>query len=197
MSEDPPRLLDGDSELGRALRATQGDVLSPDAITRVKAGVSAKAAAPAAATSASMLSKLVVLAVVVGAGTAVYLAASKDEPTRPVSVATTAPILVAPSAAPEPTPIPAADQPAASATQVPAVVATDVPRSRPKPVASQPPADAVTREGAILLEARRLVETDPARALMLVKQCERDFPNSQLSPERERIATQAKQHLAP
>jgi hypothetical protein len=36
----------------------------------------------------------------------------------------------------------------------------------------------------MLLQARQTLENDPQRALDLVRQHEREFPNSQLEPER-------------
>jgi hypothetical protein len=50
-------------------------------------------------------------------------------------------------------------------------------------------------EGTLLLEARRVLGRDPARALELVRQHERAYPASQLSPERERIASEARKLL--
>jgi len=48
------------------------------------------------------------------------------------------------------------------------------------------------REGTLLLEARRALPRDPTRALELVRQHAREFPTSQLAPERERIAAEAR-----
>jgi hypothetical protein len=50
-------------------------------------------------------------------------------------------------------------------------------------------------EGALLLEARRALENDPARALELVREHEKQFPNSQLGPERARIEAQATKRI--
>ncbi len=61
---------------------------------------------------------------------------------------------------------------------------------------SQPTAP-TPREGALLLEARRALELEPRRALALVKQHEREFPKSQLAPERLRIAAEAARRAAP
>jgi hypothetical protein len=48
----------------------------------------------------------------------------------------------------------------------------------------------------LLLEARRMVDTDPARALALVQVHEREFPNSQLARERARLAAEARRRSA-
>jgi hypothetical protein len=60
------------------------------------------------------------------------------------------------------------------------------------PVAAIPEA-----EGALLLQAREALETDPARALALVREHEKRFPQSQLAPERARIAAEAANRLHP
>jgi len=57
-------------------------------------------------------------------------------------------------------------------------------------VASKPPSP---REGLLLLQARqRLANDDPQGALDLVRQHERDFPKSQLAPERVKLAEEAR-----
>ncbi len=206
--EDPPRLFDleggtdASSELGRALRSARADVLSPDAIARVRVGVAAKAAAasPIASTAATatkgssfgLLAKAGLALVVVGAGLGIYglshreiapLDAHKESsPVPAFSSASQAPAPTADLAIPEP---PASAPPAKSA----------VPRAPTRP-APQPSVDAVAREGAILLSARRILDSDPERALGLVKKCEADFPDSQLAPERARIAAQARSRLS-
>jgi hypothetical protein len=62
-------------------------------------------------------------------------------------------------------------------------------RSRPASDAPSP------REGALLLEARRALDTDPARALALVQAHRAEFPQSQLGPERAHIAGEARRRL--
>jgi hypothetical protein len=52
------------------------------------------------------------------------------------------------------------------------------------------------REGLLLLEARKALDKDPARALALVKAHRGDFPNSQLAPERNRIEAEAHRRIA-
>jgi hypothetical protein len=56
---------------------------------------------------------------------------------------------------------------------------------------ASPPSATSADEGALLLEARRAIENDAARALELVREHERQFPNSQLAPERARIQAEA------
>ncbi len=89
-------------------------------------------------------------------------------------------IVASPSAAkavPHPSPTPAA----------PTTPTASPPTAQP----ASPPSAAPTNEGALLLEARRALEDDPARALELVREHERQFPNSQLAPERARIEAEA------
>jgi hypothetical protein len=73
--------------------------------------------------------------------------------------------------------------PAAPATPT----APQAPIAQPASPRSATPAD----EGALLLEARRALDNDAARALELVREHERQFPNSQLAPERARIEAEA------
>jgi hypothetical protein len=47
----------------------------------------------------------------------------------------------------------------------------------------------------LLLEARRVLDTDPAHATALVRAHEREFPQSQLAPERARIAAEANERM--
>jgi hypothetical protein len=64
----------------------------------------------------------------------------------------------------------------------------------PQALAAQPaspPSATPANEGALLLEARRALDGDPARALELVREHARQFPNSQLAPERARIEAEA------
>jgi hypothetical protein len=52
------------------------------------------------------------------------------------------------------------------------------------------------REGLLLLQARRALPADPARALQLTGQHSREFPSSQLAYERQQIEREARQLLA-
>jgi hypothetical protein len=75
----------------------------------------------------------------------------------------------------------------------PTPTASTTPTAPQAPIAQplSPPSAIPANEGALLLEARRALEDDPARALELVRQHERQFPNSQLAPERARIEAEA------
>jgi hypothetical protein len=216
MSEDPLRILDSDasSELGRALRVAHGDVLGNDAIARVRAGVLAKSAVAATAAAAAnpatvaaveaaakpasgWLVKAGAVVLLAGAGAGLYWGLARTERPAPAPITTTVHVAPLPPVASEAPVVAAVPQepPIAIPSSTPAAIATAPQRALPRP-APPPSADAVTREGAMLLEARRVLDTDPAKALALVKKCEMDFPNSQLYPERQRIAQQAKQRLA-
>jgi hypothetical protein len=65
--------------------------------------------------------------------------------------------------------------------------APQAPIARP----ASPPSVAPAKEGALLLEARRALGDDPVRALELIHEHERQFPNSQLAPERAQIEAEA------
>jgi hypothetical protein len=100
-----------------------------------------------------------------------------------------------------------------AASEVPGPVASEVPRpvasgpteTLPPPSARRPPPLAGTsggpslREGTLLLEARRVLDTNPAQALALVRQHAREFPRSQLAAERARLQAEAERRgaLAP
>ena len=75
----------------------------------------------------------------------------------------------------------------------PTPAASTRPTSPQAPIAEpgSPTSAAPANEGALLLAARRALEDDPARALELVREHERQFPNSQLAPERARIEAEA------
>jgi hypothetical protein len=72
----------------------------------------------------------------------------------------------------------------------PTRVRPETPTSPPVPAVS-PPSATPANEGALLLEARRALENDPARAQELVREHEKQFPNSQLAHERARIEAEA------
>jgi hypothetical protein len=98
-----------------------------------------------------------------------------------------------PSASSRPESDVAGGPPSAVAPRPPSAKAAPHP-GRPTPSSIAPPsAPSATpaNEGALLLEARRALEDDPARALELVRVHEQQFPNSQLAPERARIEAEA------
>ncbi len=75
----------------------------------------------------------------------------------------------------------------------PTPAAPTTPTAPQAPIAQPawPPSATPADEGALLLEARRALENDAVRALELVREHERQFPNSQLAPERARIEAEA------
>jgi hypothetical protein len=78
--------------------------------------------------------------------------------------------------------------PAATSSAADAPVAPRAPR--------RPPASAPTpREGALLLEARHALDSDPALTLALVRRHATEFPNSQLAPERARLGSEAAKRM--
>jgi hypothetical protein len=205
MNQDPRRLGDdpADPELARALRAAQGDVLSPESVARVQAslaaaGIVSAGAAPAAKLFSAALRFRLGLGlglVALGLAGVAGVAATRDRhpgaeaPSTPTnqaapeaSHAPADPVAAPPP--PEETAAPALDAPPASAP------ATTAARSHPAEGAAPSP-----REGTLLLEARRALDTDPARALGLVRAHRAEFPQSQLGPERARIDAEARRRL--
>jgi hypothetical protein len=221
MKEDPARWTGGEGgdELAQALRAATSDVLSDEAVARVRAGLTAAgigaaaaatttavakpaAAATAKVFTASSLAKAgLAIALVgglgwgihatIGAGATDPVVAAPPSATMMPPLATALPPVpeVAPAAAPSALPVPPA-----SAAPAPSPARAVVAPSRPSPSSS--PAAEAAREGALLLEARRVLDADPARALSIVRSCERQFPTSQLEPERARIAAEAQKRLS-
>jgi hypothetical protein len=91
-------------------------------------------------------------------------------------------------AAPEPShAIPLSSPPSPPAASKPAVD-VEGPRSEGAPPTS---ADQAPTEGALLLQARRAMASDPARALALTDEHARRFPSGDLGPEREVLAIEA------
>jgi hypothetical protein len=209
MSKDPKRILEDEAPgpLAAMLRAAHGDGLTKEEIERVRAGLAGAAilaGAGAAAKGTGLLSSSLsakvglALAVVGLASGAAWLAlrdgapppasppatSAKVEPAAPVGSAIAE---LQEEQAPSP-PTTTATQPSSQPPQAPSTTPT-AGRAAPAPsaAASSNPAN----EGALLLEARAVLESDPARALELVRQHERQFPNSQLAPERARIEAEA------
>ena len=56
---------------------------------------------------------------------------------------------------------------------------------------SEVPSAPTPREGLLLMQARQALDVDPARALELVEAHERQFPRSQLAPERATLRREA------
>ncbi len=146
-------------------------------------------------------------------GGGVFVALSVGEVRAPAPAAST-------TAAPPPAAIAPPPPPVASTENVAITIDTAAPSASspppPRPVApppsspKPPPAPPVSasaasapvsapptiREGALLLDARRSLDSDPARSLALVQQHQKEFPTSQLAPERSRIEQEARKRIA-
>jgi hypothetical protein len=218
MNDDPGRLTETESgALGDLLRGARRDSIDADAIARIQRGLTAAgivAAATSAASDASALAKstsgglfatagakigIAVLALGV-AGGAALLASRHPASSVPLvavtgaapSIAFSPPTEIAteiPSAAPEPLAAPPPES-----KKIPTKAALASPPTSTTPLASSPPS---ANEGALLLQARRVLVSDPARALALVQEHANEFPRSQLAPERDRIAAEARKLLQP
>ena len=198
---DPKRLRDGagGDDLRVLVRAAEADVLDDDAVARLRARLAAGAIGGTTIARAkpslfrALASKI---AAIVGAGTIAAVAIAAW-PARHVPTVVPAPIATHVDVAPPPVATAVA---APIATDVPSISVTDLPRpvAHATPVVHvetppPPPAPAATspREGLLLLRARHALQTDPASALLLVRQHESEFPASQLAPEREKIRAEA------
>jgi hypothetical protein len=208
MTRAPRRLSDdpAEPELARALREAQGDVLSPEAVARVQTSLAAAGIGAPKPPGPQPVAKLLTSAMglrvglgIVGLGLAgaVGVASMRQAPIpatlRPPDQATA---LVTASA--EVSAAPTLDllpprQPVASTPAYPTAEASAA-RAKARSGAPVPPMPS-PREGMLLLEARRALDTDPTRALALVRAHELEFPASQLGPERARIAAEARQRL--
>jgi hypothetical protein len=235
MTQDPRRLTDDhpSSELARALCEAQGKVLSPEAVSRVRAALSASGIAvlgegpvhatpPAPQTPGSAALKplswaakgftatslkvgLAALGVALLAGSAWKLGAPRREGPPPVTAkaVVSAPTSPAGEAA---QPVPSTPTRPSFTTQ-PSVIEAAPPAAPSAPPAGAPlrTAESATakasagqpnvpspREGTLLLQARRMLDTDPVQALVLVQVHEKEFPRSQLALERARIAAEAR-----
>jgi hypothetical protein len=212
MNQDPTRLCHESSDLAGALRDAQHDGLSPEAVDRVRTKLAAAgvvAAAGAAASTAVVTSKLSILAKLAGVGVlgvgilmfAVAIERRGEHEPKGASIASIASIAspITVGAPPPPTETPAALIAEASAS---ADISPTTPKAEPTAAISAHahPATAhaapSAREGLLLLQARQALDTDPARALSLVRQHEREFPQSQLAGDRARIAALAARRLA-
>jgi hypothetical protein len=208
MSVDPKRIADEQgSPLAAMLQAAHDDVLTRDEVERVRAGLAASVAIAGVGATAALV------AIGVAAGTAWVVARGASAESAPTTAAVSSPPAPAtassreaapapPPLLPEPPPEPQravlAEAPKAlprAAAPAPTLQPAAAPQpsslAQPAPRPSVAPATPVSREGALLLEARAALEHDPARALALVREHERQFPDSQLAPERARIAAEA------
>jgi hypothetical protein len=213
MTIAPRRIVEeeGDSALAAMLRAARDDGFTQEAVDRVRAGLAATViVASAGATAAAVKSTglLATLSAKVGLALAVIGVASGAawlalRDAAPVAAASAAPrVETTATSPPAPSLPPTAPASASSPPSDPPVATLRPHRGQPTPVRPEtpasPPVPAVppssatpANEGALLLQARRALEDDPARALELVREHEKRFPNSQLAPERARIEAEA------
>ena len=215
---EPKRLIEeeGTSRLGAMLLAARSDVLTEKQVARVRQGVAvalvigpgAGAAVAIVVAKRALWAPIKITLVVIAAGLVGGIALNllrSELPAHSVSIPraiATASHSPPKAALDAPSPVPAVLLETASSAEqskahpaAPAKVATS-PQARPVPLRPTPTSTPVN-EGALLLEARGALEHDPARALALVRAHERQFPNSQLAPERARIAAEAVRHLPP
>ena len=232
MMQDPHRLADdpAGSELARALREAQGNVLSREAMERVRAGLLASGIAPGSDpacshlpapqtpgsflpnplswvakgfTATSLKVGLAALGLALLAGAAWKLSklstmgAPPPNPRSWVgapSFEEAAPAIVpAPPVPSIPASLPVVEAAPPAAASAPPSSASLRTAESARTKASAAPASAPSpREGTLLLQARRLLDTDPAQALALVQAHEKEFPRSQLALEREHIAAEAR-----
>jgi hypothetical protein len=161
-------------------------------------------AATTTATASSMLAKVVVGAVVLGS-VAVAWVASQPAPEPPVAEPAAAVSVAAPVDPVEDEDVVEPVQPVESVAPVPEeeIVAEDAdpaPIVRPRrPVSkTRTPApeaesleDRLMREAEMIAEARRVLATDPVRALELTRRIAREFDDAQLVQEREALRIRA------
>ncbi len=205
--KDPARLATGDDELARLVGSAEADVLDDGSVDRVKRGLAAagllatgstvattaKATGTLKALLGATTTKIAIVLVVGGAATAggyrYMTRRTPDAVTPPTVTHVATPEITTPIVAPPPVVATIAPEPVQSATPVahvkpaPTVAATVAPietSAAPSP-----------REGLLLLQARQRLAADPQRALDLVRQHEREYPNSQLLPERAKLKADA------
>jgi hypothetical protein len=216
MNDDPPRLLEegsGASEpLGRLFRqgrsdlpdrvqierlgARLGPLLGAAPLTAEPAPQPAPPAAPPPAEAASTVAKTGALTKALAAGGIALVVggagwllvrgdAPRNQPPEVASPVASAPIAEAPAAAPAHEVARAA--PAPSTESAP-------PAAEPSKPRAEPPARGPS-EAELLRQAQASVKKDPKRALALIQEHKRRFPNGALSQEREVIAIDALQQL--
>jgi hypothetical protein len=180
---DPERLVTQKDDLAKLLEAAERDVLEDARVEKVRHGlVGAGAFSVAKASAVKSTLALKIGAVVVAVGTV-----------------TTAVILSRPHHVEAPNIVPPVASTAIAApiesVPPPPVETVQTTVSAPPPSIHRTPAPTATatspREGLLLLQARQALATDPQRALDLVKQHEREFPKSQLTPERNKLREDA------
>ena len=209
--QDPPRLRDDGSNaaLARALRSAQRRrLLSPEGTLRVeraslagsgrRQGAAAKPGLTLAGKIFGAASVKVGLAAIVVAGGVAWV--WHDRTRQAVRDATPAAAVAAPAETAvtlATVSVPPSVVDSAAPLSTPPPVATAHPRAQKAASGLAPSASPGAREGALLLEARRVLDSNPARAIALVHAHEKEFPQSQLAPERARILAEAANRLNP
>lgn len=191
---DPPRLLD-DPSVPADLRSTLQQAAQHTPPIDTAAGLAQLEAAmhaPAAAGGGGTVALAVAAAVVIGG--AAWLATRPSEPSEaPGPPPADAPLEVVAAELDElPPPEPPVAAPAPATTESdpeePTVAVEEVrPAARAARPRVEPEDDSLARDMAQLVEARRALVTEPARALALVEAGRREFPRSLFAEERDAI----------
>jgi type IV secretory pathway VirB10-like protein len=208
MVDDPSvsEALRGD--LGVAKAATVQGFDTAAGMSALQASLAAEAGATAAAGGTSILTKVMLGAVVIGGATVAWVAARPSSPAQE-SVPPAAVEAVAEAEARPSKPEPKVEAPAPTPEEAPVLhveedVEADEPaspdvRSRgrrrsPRRIESKPAETAeqrLLREAERVADARKALSSDPARALKLAREAAEDFPRGQLIEEREALRIRA------
>jgi hypothetical protein len=194
---DPRRLID-DPSMPEALRRTLADAsrhappIDPSGLAKLEGAMRAGSGGLGGAGAAG------IAVLLIGAGAWLAWQATEAPATSAVPAPVTAPApdpVAGPVAAPEPVPDPipepvAVPVPPPEPTPVPEPVLEPATAPEPDPGRAGPDPDPdsdLAREMAMLAEARRALESDPARALALAERGRREFPRSLFAEERAAI----------
>jgi hypothetical protein len=205
VNEDPQWLLDGDA-ISSALRRDLANARAADPGYDVAAGVArfeaslasapASDGAPAGADAIAAAKTSTTWWILGGGAIAVAVVAwsvARDPSPTPVTTARDAPVVAQPRPsviAPIESPAPAVEPRAAAPSPIaPAERADERPVTRKRSPAKAD--DALAREMAATAAAKRALATDPARALELVADANREFGGSVYAEDREGIAVLA------
>jgi hypothetical protein len=191
--DEPKRLTSGDGELAGMLSLAERDVLQEERVDRVRAGLRAAGVVGGTAGATKFFGSATVKVVGVlllgGVLTAFAVHHVHSTPTTiPASTLTPTPtptLTPTPEPIPTPTPTPS-PTPHPNPSPSPPVLRV-APVKSAVPVATAPS----PREGMLLLQARQSLATDPQHTLDLVAAHEREFPVSQLQPERDKLRREA------
>ncbi len=206
---DPPRLGDDEaSELGRLVRLSGNQRMSPKTASHLARRLEAAGAFGAAARASALGprhllghvrgAKLVAL-VGVGGALLAWQMWTSEAPLQPVVMTTVA----SPSVVTAPPPTPTIEAPAVAvealpSSPTPAVIASSSARpvapraSAPAPVSTnREPTATADVEFALIRSAQAALASDPSRALALAEEHARTFPAGELVQERELTAVEA------